>query len=62
MLINFTLIYNREDLESYSRNKEWSVFGFIQNECLDSLLKDVFCVHPSVIFCQFDREDDAGYQ
>lgn len=29
-------------------------------EGLDSLFKDVLCVHPSVILGQFDREDDAG--
>lgn len=28
----------------------------------DSLFKHVLCVHPSVIFGQFDGEDDAGDQ
>lgn len=27
---------------------------------LDSLLKDVLCVHPPVVLGQFDREDDTG--
>lgn len=27
---------------------------------VDSLLKDVFCVHPPVVLGQFDGEDNTG--
>lgn len=33
-----------------------------EEKCLDSLFKDVLCVHPSVILGQFDGEDDTGDQ
>lgn len=28
--------------------------------CVDSLLKDILCVHPPVVLGQFDGEDDTG--
>lgn len=33
-----------------------------KNLFLDSLFEDVLCVHPSVVFGQFDGKDDAGNQ
>lgn len=46
-----------------SKAEERSVSVLNVHVCrLHSLLKDVLCVHPSVILGQFDGEDDAGNQ